>query len=215
LGSFALRVSCLTLDRHTHLTAKSAVFPLTTEIALARMGLGLRPDRMTLAARDYPARGTIPRRSPMTATIPRILAPKPTQGKAPSHSPPDTRYVPGNALARFLGYFSIGLGLMEVLFPRTMSGITGVGQVGLIPAYGAREIVTGIGILSSSRPTAWLWARVAGDALDLATLGENLAAGNGEQRHRALLATAAVVGVTVLDMVCAGQLSAAAALTDD
>ena len=32
-------------------------------------------------------------------SIPRITAPKRTHGGAPSHAPPDTRYVPGNSLA--------------------------------------------------------------------------------------------------------------------
>src|SRR3954463_14968532 len=110
----------------------------------------------------------------MSPSIPRITAPKPTQGGAPSHSPPDTRYVPGNSLARFLGYFSIGLGLAEVLAPRAMARLTGVRQEGLLQAYGLREIASGVGILSCSRPTEWLWSRVAGDALDLATLAQNL-----------------------------------------
>ena len=57
----------------------------------------------------------------MNPSIPRRTAPKPTHGGAPSHGPPDTRYVPGNSLARFLGYFSIGLGLAEILAPRALA----------------------------------------------------------------------------------------------
>src|ERR1700712_14640 len=106
----------------------------------------------------------------LSPSIPRITAPKPTHGGAPSHAPPDVQYVPSNSLARFLGYFSIGLGLAEALAPNTMGHITGVRQKGLVQAYGIREIVCGIGILSSNRPTEWMWARVAGDTLDLATL---------------------------------------------
>lgn len=150
----------------------------------------------------------------MTTSVPRIQAPKPTQGYAPSHSPPDVRYVPGNSLARFLGYFSLGLGLAELVAPRQMARLTGVRQTGLLPGYGAREIATGIGILGSSRPTGWLWARVAGDVLDLVTLGENMAEDNGTRRKRAL-AAAAVAGVTLLDILCASQLTAAGAVTDD
>lgn len=44
------------------------------------------------------------------------------------------------------------------------------GQERLIRAYGVREIAKGVGILTSPNPTPWLWGRVAGDALDLATL---------------------------------------------
>lgn len=153
--------------------------------------------------------------SNIMGTIPRITTPKPTHGQAPSHSPPDVRYVPGNSLARFLGWFSIGLGAAEVLCPDALSRLTGVRQKSLLPFYGAREIACGIGILHGSRPTEWLWARVLGDALDLATLGVDLMTGDGEQKERAAISTLAVVGVTALDLLCSVQHSAAAALTDD
>jgi hypothetical protein len=151
----------------------------------------------------------------LTPSVPRITEPKPTHGHSPSHSPPDTRYVPGNSLVRFLGYFSIGLGLSEVLAPRSLARLTGVHQEGILRAYGLREIACGLGILRNSRPTDWLWARVAGDALDLATAGMNFTAASGERRDRLLATLAALAGVTVLDALCAAQLSAADALTDD
>jgi hypothetical protein len=44
----------------------------------------------------------------------------------------------------------------------------------LIRAYGAREILTGVGLLSQDDPVPWLWARVGGDALDLGTLAMGL-----------------------------------------
>src|SRR5947209_20398595 len=96
----------------------------------------------------------------LSPSIPRIMAPKPTHDGAPSHSPPDTRYVPSNSLARFLGYFSIGLGVAETFAPATMARLTGVRQQGLLQAYGIREIVAGVGILARTRPTEWVWARV-------------------------------------------------------
>lgn len=151
----------------------------------------------------------------LSPSIPRIMEPKPTHGTAPSHSPPDTRYVPGNALARFLGYFSIGLGLTEILAPRTVARFTGVHQEGLLRTYGVRELACGIGILSCSRPAGWLWARVAGDALDIATAGANFAGADDDRRKRLGMTTAALAGVAVLDILCASQLSAAAGLTDD
>jgi len=151
----------------------------------------------------------------LTPSIPRITAPKPTHGGAPSHAPPDTRYVPGNSLSRFLGYFSIGLGLAEALAPRTMSRLTGVRQETLLQAYGVREMVCGIGILSSTRPTEWLWARVVGDALDLIAITGDCIDASDEDRNRLLASAAAVAGVTALDVICASQLSAASALTDD
>jgi hypothetical protein len=144
-------------------------------------------------------------------SVSRLTAPRPTIGNAPSHSPPDTLYAPGLGLARALGWFSIGLGLAEVLAPRHMAQLTGVPHPGLIQAYGWREIAAGVGILSSKRPAGWLWTRVAGDALDLATLGAAMAEGNGDA-GKARVAAAAVAGVTALDVLCGMQLSAAAAL---
>jgi hypothetical protein len=76
----------------------------------------------------------------------------------------------------------------------------------VIRAYGAREIMTGIGILSQQDPTPWLWGRVAGDAVDLATLAPGLRADNPSHRN-VIVAVAAVAGVTMLDAVCAQRLS--------
>jgi len=92
-----------------------------------------------------------------------------------------------------------------------MEDLTGVRSPGLLQLYGLREIACGIGILNSSRPASWMWARVAGDALDLTTLAAAMTKDNGDA-GRALVASAAVVGVTLLDVACATELSAAAAL---
>jgi hypothetical protein len=78
--------------------------------------------------------------------------------------------------------------------------------------YGLREIATGIAILNSKQPAVWMWGRVAGDALDLATLGASLFQESNAERGRTLASLAAVAGVTVLDLINAGQLMAAARL---
>lgn len=136
--------------------------------------------------------------------------PTPTRGQAPSHSPPDVHYAPGLGLARGLGWFSIGLGLAEILAPRTISRATGVRNETLIQGFGLREFVVGVGILGSSRPTNWIWARVAGDAMDLAALGDAIAKSDWRQANEnAILSTVAVAGVTALDVVCGLQLCAA------
>jgi len=135
-----------------------------------------------------------------------------TQGKAPSHSPPDTRYAPGIRTARKLGWFSIGLGAAELLFPRMMGRATGIQNESLLTACGLREIACGIGLLTSSRPTSWLWARVAGDAMDLAALGAVVATGDDEDQQAAALAAAAVAGVAAADIACGMSMSAAARL---
>src|SRR5690554_2163965 len=82
-------------------------------------------------------------------------------------------------LANGLGVFSIGLGLAELLAPRTLARTLGMeGQEMLIQAYGVREIGTGIGILLSSDPAPWIKGRIAGDALDLATLSAYMGRSN-------------------------------------
>ena len=112
-------------------------------------------------------------------------------------------------LARALGWFSIGLGVAELLAPRAMARATGLrGKETLLRAYGLREIATGAAILASDEPGPWLWGRVGGDALDLATLGAGLAR---RQPHAGTaFAIAAVAGVAVVDALCARALTPAA-----
>ena len=52
----------------------------------------------------------------------------------------------------------------------------------------------------------WVWARVAGDALDLGALGAALDTDETHRRNVAI-ASAAVVGVTALDVYCAVKLT--------
>ena len=111
------------------------------------------------------------------------------------------------ALARGLGWFSIGLGLAEMLVPRMLTEQMGMqGKEGLLRFYGAREMAAGIGILMSDNPGLWVWGRVAGDALDLATLATGLGKQNPRKGNLAI-ALAAVAGVTVLDCIGAQALT--------
>lgn len=113
-------------------------------------------------------------------------------------------------IADGLGWFSVALGLAEVAAPRAVARVVGLddsgGRRALLRAYGLREIAAGIGLLSGKRPAAWLWGRVAGDLVDLATLGAAARDGN-TQSGRLATATAAVLGVTALDVYCARKLS--------
>jgi hypothetical protein len=117
------------------------------------------------------------------------------------------------ALAHGLGWFSIGLGLTELLAPGYVGRFLGMeDRAELIRAYGAREIVTGVGILAQDDPTPWMWGRVAGDALDLGTLVMGLERSN-PHRGNVGLAMAAVAGVMVLDLICAQALGRERELT--
>ena len=134
--------------------------------------------------------------------------------------PPSGRALPrpsgsqqAHALAQGLGWFSIGLGLMEVMAPRTLARALGMrGSESLLAGYGLREIGTGIGILASDDPKPWMWGRVGGDALDIGTLATALSDKN-PRKENVLLALAAVAGVTVLDVICAQGLGANGART--
>lgn len=128
----------------------------------------------------------------------------PHHQSAPYHySPPRRSEIDGRTaqLAQALGWFSIGLGVAQLLAPRRLGRATGVGEhPTLMRACGAREIASGVGILSQRRPTGWLWSRVAGDTLDLALLGAAARSG-AARRNRIGLVSAAVAGIAVLDLL--------------
>ncbi len=110
-------------------------------------------------------------------------------------------------LAKALGWFGVGLGVAEIAASRALAKMIGVPpQPRLFPALGMRELISGIGIIAQRRPTGWLWSRVAGDAMDLALLG--VAATSGRSKtERLRIASGAVAGVTVVDLLCAILLS--------
>lgn len=113
-------------------------------------------------------------------------------------------------VAKGLGWFSIGLGLAEVFATKPLGRILGMeNHPKLLRVFGLREIGAGVGLLSRSRLAPWLWARVAGDALDLAMLSSALVAGT--KRRNAGIATGAVAGVAALDIITGRRLSSATA----
>lgn len=112
-----------------------------------------------------------------------------------------------HTLAQALGWFSIGLGLSEVVAADHLADYFGLeGSERLLRLFGLREIASGVGILGSSNAAPWLWARVVGDALDLAAMGTGLKPSNPKW-GRLAIATAAVAGVTALDVFCGWRLS--------
>ncbi|MGH6611587.1 MAG: hypothetical protein ACRECQ_15180, partial [Burkholderiaceae bacterium] len=74
----------------------------------------------------------------------------------------------------------------------------------LLFLYGIREVATGVGLVRAKNQTPWLWARVAGDAMDLATLAAH--AGSRNKLGRGI-GMAAVAGVTALDVTMAKAMS--------
>ena len=114
-------------------------------------------------------------------------------------------------MATGLGWFSVGLGLAQILAPGAVVraiGLKGQGASRSVTRFvGLREIASGVGLLTERRPVGWMWSRVAGDVMDLALLGAGFTARRAN-RKRLAAATAGVLGVTVVDALCAEQLSA-------
>jgi hypothetical protein len=121
--------------------------------------------------------------------------------------PPLATPVWAKRLAVGVGWFSVGLGLAEVAAPNRITRMFGVDRgAGLVRAFGLREIASGMAILTGSRIAPVLWGRVAGDALDLASLGATL---RDEEANRRLVALGigAVAGVMLLDAFLGKRLS--------
>jgi hypothetical protein len=106
------------------------------------------------------------------------------------------------SLVRGLAVFSIGLGMTELLVPKTVARTIGVDEEKdtLLRLLGLREIGAGIGIMQG-KSSLFLWSRVAGDAMDLGLLTAALRPARRSERNRVLGAIAAVAGVTALDIV--------------
>lgn len=106
-------------------------------------------------------------------------------------------------VARGLGWFSIGLGLAELFAPRTLTRSLGMeDEAEIVRAYGLREIAAGVGLLTQRDPTPWMWGRVAGDVLDMATLAIGLDHRN-PQRGRVTMALGVIAAITAVDVAVA------------
>lgn len=108
-------------------------------------------------------------------------------------------------IARGLGWFSLGLGIPQVLIPGRVNRLAGIENTlfrrQVMRLMGLREITAGVGIFTSQpKPAEWLWARTAGDAIDLTLLGSALK-NPASRRGRLLFAMANVAGVTAADVM--------------
>jgi uncharacterized membrane protein len=110
-------------------------------------------------------------------------------------------------LAHGLGWFALALGAAQLLTPNRLGRMIGVGDRPLLMrAMGAREVMSGLGVLGSRNPGRWLGARVGGDMVDLALLGAAMAS-RGNRRVRVAFALAAVAGVAALDLLSSQQVA--------
>ena len=112
-----------------------------------------------------------------------------------------------------MAYFSVGLGLAELLAPRAVARLIGAPTHQrartILMACGARELLAGAGLLSRRRRGAWMWSRAVGDAMDLALLAAAMSSPRAS-RTRLGVATAAVAGAALVDLMAARRLSGGA-----
>lgn len=120
-----------------------------------------------------------------------------------AYHPMSRSFKGSDRLARGLGWFAIGLGAYKLFAPHKLTRALGLeGAENLVRLCGAREVATGIGALTVN-PRPALWARVGGDALDLAALAALLRDEDNSQRQNVELALVAVGTVTAVDLYCA------------
>jgi uncharacterized membrane protein len=119
---------------------------------------------------------------------------------------------PQDPVAKGLGVFSLAIGIPQTLAPGRMNRMIGIKDDAksrmLMRAVGIRELAAGVGIFTDRRPAEWIWARVAGDTMDLALLGSALRS-KSRSPARTLAATGAVLGAFTADIIDGVRLSRA------
>jgi hypothetical protein len=102
---------------------------------------------------------------------------------------------------RGLGWFSVALGLAEVAANKYVSKAMPLARGHrMMRMFGMRELATGVGLLSRKSRAPWIWARVAGDVMDLVALGSAFKGTRRSKRGRIGAALAAVAGITAMDI---------------
>jgi uncharacterized membrane protein len=109
-------------------------------------------------------------------------------------------------LTRGLGVASAALGVPQVTRPADFARSLGVGSAprhrAVTGLVGVRELVAAAGLLGRPHP-AWLWARVAGDAMDVSLVARALRHHDGRGLRRTVLTMAGLVVITAVDVYAA------------
>jgi hypothetical protein len=117
------------------------------------------------------------------------------------------RRISPRGTAKALGWFSIGLGVLEIVGAKRLANVLGLESSFLVRALGVREIASGIALLTQAKKGPYIWARVAGDALDGAVLGRALTT---RKRRNAAFAIAAVSPIVMADLALGRRLGLSA-----
>ncbi len=121
-----------------------------------------------------------------------------------------SRHRGEDRLAKALGWFSIGLGVPQLLVPGKVNRLIGVDDNRrnrrIMRAVGLRELGGAAGILDRPRPAGFLLARVVGDTMDLLLLQAALRS-RRNLRNRVAGAAVAIAGVAVVDVIASAKTS--------
>jgi hypothetical protein len=107
-------------------------------------------------------------------------------------------------LSMNIGMTAVGLGVWGMLFPNSVKRALGVRSPAPVvqTLFGVREMITGVTLASDPTKAEMLWARVVGDAFDIAIL-KSLDRRENPSRGGARVALGVVLAVTALDLVTA------------
>ncbi len=109
-----------------------------------------------------------------------------------------------------IGWFSIALGVTEIVAAEQITRFLGLPKPAawVVRAFGAREIVSGLGLIQAAprRRAGWLWMRLVGDLLDLLALTAAFAPTN-KKRKNAIGAAAFVLSAAAGDAVTGAKLT--------
>lgn len=112
-------------------------------------------------------------------------------------------------LATGLGFAQLALAAFELARPGALAKSLGLEENHVfLKGFGAREMATGAGLFGWRRgrgKSLWIWARVAGDAMDAVTLAPALRRDN-PRRKVAFAALGVLAAVTIIDVLCARAL---------
>jgi uncharacterized membrane protein len=149
----------------------------------------------------------------MSTSGPHATSSRTADAASNGHSDSNGHAGPEQKLVPLLGWASLALGVPQTTRPGDFDRFIGVKperdtRAVTVFLCGVRELAAAAGILALERrrPVHFLWARVAGDALDLGLLGKALK-DKPEKPQRILAALGAVVGITAADVYAALRLS--------
>ncbi|WP_374471294.1 hypothetical protein [Phenylobacterium sp.] len=111
-------------------------------------------------------------------------------------------------LSFMIGQTAVGLGIWGTLFPNSVKKTLGIqASTPTVQAlFGAREMVSGVTLMSDPTKSGMLWGRVAGDIFDIAVL-TSLSKPQNPKSGTAKAALGFVLAVTALDLFTAVRMS--------